>query len=71
MQTVLYVLAEVIRCLGLITQPFMPDSAAKLLNQLKIDDAARNFESINEQNALQAVWSPLECWMCITGTRVQ
>ena len=32
--TVLYVLAETIRHLGIYIQPFMPDSAAKMLNLL-------------------------------------
>jgi len=34
MNTVLYVAAEVIRHLGIMVQPFMPDSAANLLDQL-------------------------------------
>ncbi len=43
METVLYVLAEVIRRLGLLVQPFMPDSAAKILDQLRIGHDARSF----------------------------
>ncbi len=43
METVLYVLAEVIRRIALLVQPFMPDSAAKILDQLRIDDGARGF----------------------------
>ena len=43
MQTVLWVLAEVLRRLGLLSQPFMPDAAARLLDQLAVDPAARSF----------------------------
>ena len=43
MQTVLYVLVESIRCIGFLIQPFMPASAAKLLDQLSIDPDRRSF----------------------------
>lgn len=46
MQTVLYVLADVIRCLGIALQPFMPDSCAKMLDQLEISKDERNFSDI-------------------------
>ncbi|MCF8496217.1 MAG: methionine--tRNA ligase, partial [Alphaproteobacteria bacterium] len=36
MVTVLYVLAETIRCLGIMIQPVTPAGAAKLLNQLNV-----------------------------------
>ncbi|MFN3075430.1 MAG: methionine--tRNA ligase [Alphaproteobacteria bacterium] len=43
MATVLYVLAETIRVLGLLMQPFVPDSAGKMLDQLAIAPEARTF----------------------------
>jgi methionyl-tRNA synthetase len=43
MGTVLYVLADVIRMLGLYVQPVVPDSAAKLLDQLAVPENARTF----------------------------
>ncbi len=50
--TVLYVLAEVIRHLGLYIQPFMPESAAKILDQLAVPDSARDFAHAGEGAAL-------------------
>ncbi|HEX9447279.1 MAG TPA: methionine--tRNA ligase, partial [Dongiaceae bacterium] len=52
MNTVLYVLAETIRRLGLLLQPVMPHSAAKLLDQLALDGKARNFTSFGRDHAL-------------------
>jgi len=46
MATVLYVLAETIRRLALVTQPFMPDASARLLDQLGVDAAARDFAAL-------------------------
>jgi methionyl-tRNA synthetase len=43
MATVLYVLAETIRRLALLLQPFMPESMAKLLDQLAVPAEARSF----------------------------
>jgi methionyl-tRNA synthetase len=43
METVLYVLADVIRQLGLIVQPVMPASGEKLLDQVAIAPDARSF----------------------------
>ncbi|WP_395829411.1 methionine--tRNA ligase [Elstera sp.] len=43
METVLYVLADVIRQLGLIVQPVMPASGEKLLDQVAIAPEARSF----------------------------
>ena len=53
MNTVLFVLTETIRCLGLAVQPFMPDSSAKLLDQLKIEEKARCFASLNADSAIK------------------
>lgn len=54
MGSVLYTLAEVVRCLSIMIQPFMPDSAAKLLDQLEISSDKRNFSCINAENALKS-----------------
>ena len=54
MGTVLYVLCETIRCLGLLIQPYMPESAAKFLDQLSIPSSERSYEYLNADNALKA-----------------
>ncbi|WP_193370666.1 methionine--tRNA ligase [Pelagibius marinus] len=46
MATVLYVLAETIRRLALLTQPVMPDATAKMLDQLAVAPEARDFASL-------------------------
>lgn len=46
MKTVLYVLAETVRRLAILTQPVMPDSMAKMLDQLSVAADARGFESL-------------------------
>ncbi|MEX3009029.1 methionine--tRNA ligase [Hoeflea sp. TYP-13] len=53
MGTVLYVTAEVIRQVTILCQPFMPDSAAKLLDILSVDADARNFDRLGEGGRLQ------------------
>ena len=50
MQTVLYILAEVIRIIGILLQPFVPDSATQILNHLKVRE--RGFNALNEYNAM-------------------
>jgi methionyl-tRNA synthetase len=54
MNTVLYVLAETIRNLGLILQPFVPASAAKMLDQVAVPEEKRDFSHIGVQHALEA-----------------
>ncbi len=54
MQTVLYVLAEVIRCLGIIIQPVMPASSTQILDQLCIPADQRGFAHLSEAYALKA-----------------
>ncbi|MFH1158905.1 MAG: methionine--tRNA ligase [Pseudomonadota bacterium] len=54
MATVLYVLAEVIRNLGLIIQPFTPVAAQKILDQVVVPPSARDFSFIGEAHALKA-----------------
>lgn len=43
MATVLYVLVETLRRVGLVLQPFMPSTMAKLLDQLAVPPTARSF----------------------------
>jgi len=44
--TVLYVTAEVLRQVAILAQPFMPESAGKLLDLLAVHPDARNFASL-------------------------
>ena len=44
--TVLYVTAEVLRQVAILAQPFMPDSAARLLDLLGIPTGERNFAAL-------------------------
>ncbi len=53
MQTVLYVLAEVLRHLGILMQPFMPGSAAKLLAQLAVPAGDHVFARLGADGALK------------------
>jgi len=46
--TVLYVTAEVLRQVGVMSLPFMPTSAAKLLDLLAIPAPARRFAALGE-----------------------
>jgi methionyl-tRNA synthetase len=46
MRSVLYSLAETIRYLAILMQPFVPASAAKLLDQLAIPAGARDFAAL-------------------------
>ena len=48
MGTVLYTLAEVLRHLGILTQPFVPGAAAALLDQLAVPADARSFAALAE-----------------------
>src|SRR5579862_7750139 len=45
--TVLYVTAEVLRCVGIMAQPFVPSSAAKLLELLAVEPEERSFSELN------------------------
>jgi methionyl-tRNA synthetase len=53
MATVLYVVAETVRRLAILVQPFVPKSAAALLDLLAVDGAARNFAAIADGARLQ------------------
>ena len=52
MNTVLYVLAEALRHIGILIQPFMPTSAEKVLDQLAVPPEAREFRSLGKKNSL-------------------
>jgi methionyl-tRNA synthetase len=52
MNTVLYVLAETIRRLALLTQPFMPDASANILDQLAVAEESRTFKCFGSDHAL-------------------
>jgi methionyl-tRNA synthetase len=48
MGTVLYTLAETLRHLAILVQPFVPGAAGKLLDQLAVPEAARDFAALAE-----------------------
>lgn len=48
MEIVLYVTAEIIRRIAIIVQPYIPESAEKLLDTLNVETSKRSFESLNE-----------------------
>ena len=54
MATVLNVTAEVVRQVAILCQAFIPTSAAKLLDQLKIDASDRQFASLGAAGRLGA-----------------
>jgi methionyl-tRNA synthetase len=49
METVLHVLAEVIRCVTVAFQPLMPDSTGKILDQLGVPEGERGLASIADE----------------------
>lgn len=53
MGEVLYTLAEVIRCIGILLQPFLPDAAAKILDQLSVPSDCRSFSHLTPDFALE------------------
>jgi methionyl-tRNA synthetase len=52
MATVLYVLAETIRHLAILTQPFMPAASAAILEQLALGEDRRGFGALGAGGAL-------------------
>lgn len=54
MATVLYVLAEVVRVLGIVIQPVTPESGGKILDQLKIPEDQRDFSFISADHILKS-----------------
>jgi methionyl-tRNA synthetase len=53
MATVLHTLAETIRRLALLTQAFMPEASARILDQLAIGAQARSLASFHDGAALR------------------
>ena len=53
MGTVLYVTAEVVRQVAVLTQAIMPDSSAKMLDQLAVPSGARDFTHLGEAGRLK------------------
>ena len=53
MNTVLWVLAECVRHIAILIQPFMPASAAKMLDQLAVAPDARTFAHLTPAHALK------------------
>jgi len=53
MNTVLYVLAETVRYVAILVQPFMPDTMNKLLDQLAVPEDQRKFGHLTEGFALK------------------
>ena len=53
MATVLYVLAETVRHLAVLAQPVMPESCAKMLEQLSVEEGARDFSRLGPDGALK------------------
>jgi methionyl-tRNA synthetase len=54
MNTVLYVLAEVIRCLALAVQPVMPEASGKLLDQVTVGAGERDFTFLSAAHTVKA-----------------
>ena len=54
MATVLFTLAEAIRRLAILLQPFIPDAAARILDQLAVDPGQRDFATIAGTPGLSA-----------------
>ncbi|MDX9689885.1 MAG: methionine--tRNA ligase [Alphaproteobacteria bacterium] len=54
MATVLYVLAETVRYVAILVQPFMPESMAKMLDLLAVPESERSFACLDEAHALKA-----------------
>jgi methionyl-tRNA synthetase len=53
MGTVLYVTLEVLRQIGILVQPYMPQSAAKLLDALGVEISERSFAVLGEGGRLK------------------
>jgi methionyl-tRNA synthetase len=53
MYRVLFILAEVIRYIGILLQPFVPESASKILDQLTVNHTEHNFECLNRNYVIK------------------
>ncbi len=58
MGTVLYVLAETLRHLAILVQPFVPGAAAKLLDQLAVSETERHFAALAQAPLAPAALLP-------------
>ena len=54
MATVLYVLAETLRHLAILAQPFVPGAAGRMLDQLAVAPESRDFAHLGPRHALRA-----------------
>ena len=54
MNTVLYVTAEVLRAVGILAQPFVPEAAAKLLDLLAVAPEGRGLAAVGPEHRLAA-----------------
>ena len=52
MATVLYTLAETVRIIAILLQPFMPDAMARMLDQLAVAGDQRDYRRIDAKSAL-------------------
>ncbi len=52
METVLWVTAEAVRRVGILVQPYTPESAGRLLDLLAVADDARSFAHVGDAHAL-------------------
>jgi len=53
MNEVLYRIVETIRYIGILIQPFIPDSAAKILDQLSVPEDNRDFRHLTQEFAIK------------------
>lgn len=53
MNTVLYVVAELVRQLAILCQPFMPESCGRMLDQLAVPPTERTFSALTKAHALK------------------
>ncbi|MCC2647117.1 MAG: metG [Rickettsiaceae bacterium] len=53
MNEVLYTLLETIRYIGIFLQPFMPDSASRILDSLGVNKSRRSFDHLTQEFALK------------------
>ncbi|MEG6509722.1 methionine--tRNA ligase [Methyloligella sp. 2.7D] len=53
MQTILYVTAEVVRQVAILAQPVIPQAAGELLDQLGVEEGARDFASLGQKGRLK------------------
>ncbi len=54
METVLYVLAEVVRHIAILLQPFMPESMGRMLDQLAAPAGERDFAALCPEKSLKS-----------------